>query len=135
MGRLSTLPHVFGLFLFIFGPEEGSNQMGEAQKTKTNPKPSLIRVWMQLRLSNIKEKGFSSLYFSFCTNIKLYNLKAFSSSMNRRQCKFQIKRDAELCSPEKLLDFPTTLQSALKLQSEMKICGQPRTRGSPINYS
>lgn len=51
IGQLRAPPCAFGLFQFIFGPEEGSNQMGK-QKKKNNF--SFIWVWIQLRLSNTK---------------------------------------------------------------------------------
>lgn len=68
-----------------------------------------------------KKESFSSLYFSFARTFD-YNLNAFSFFMNRQQCKFQIKPDAEFCSPGKaarLTNNPTVCPKAPELNENL----------------
>lgn len=114
---LRAPPCVLGLVLFILGPEEGSNQMGKQK----NPKNPLVSYGFGYSsgFQTQKKKEFLAFTCHFAWTFN-YNLKAFF--MNRWQCKFQIKPDADLCSPgtaARLTNNPTVCPKAAELNENL----------------
>lgn len=101
---------VFSVFLFILGPEEGTNQMG---KQKKNPETFVSYGFGFGSDFQTEEKKRE---FSFCMNIQLEYKAIFVFLLKGENANSRLNLTLDSAHLEKLLDSPTSPQSDLQLQ-------------------